>query len=203
MTREEKIKKLRLLKAQMEKDKGLPLRKGATQLVFGEGDPGAKIFFLGEGPGYWEDVKGRPFVGNAGVLLNKLLYSIKVPREKVFITNVVCFRPPANRDPSPEEITAFQPYIDEMLEIIGSRLVVTLGRFSMAKFIPGAKITLVHGRAFGVDWRGRKLTVVPMFHPAAALRNGEVLRQTKEDFLCLPEILKDSEKIEVKQMNLL
>lgn len=191
------------LKSEMEKA-SLPLKKGATNLVFGEGNPEAKIFFLGEGPGYWEDIKGRPFVGNAGGLLNKLLQSIKVEREDVFITNVVCFRPPGNRDPFPEEISAFQPYIDAMLEIIKPKAVVTLGRFSMTKFLPGAKISIVHGQVFDVNWKGRQIKVVPMYHPAAALRSGEVMQQIKEDFAKLPSILVPSqEKLDAKQMELI
>ena len=199
----DKLTKLRELKKKMKEDMSLPLRKTAVNLVFGEGSSDAKLLFLGEGPGYWEDQKGRPFVGNAGALLNQLLYSIKLPREEVFITNVVCYRPPENRDPLPEEIAAFEPYIDEMIEVIRPKVIVTLGRFSMAKFIPGVKITVVHGKPHGVDWKGRKLVVVPMFHPAAALRSGEVLRQAKEDFLKLPELVKDSQKIEVKQESLI
>ena len=203
MADEEKLKKLRELKKKMKEDTALPLRKSATNLVFGEGDPDAKLFFLGEGPGYWEDQKGRPFVGNAGALLNQLLYSIKLPREKVFITNVICYRPPENRDPLPEEIEVFAPYIDEMIDIIKPKVIITLGRFSMAKFIPGVKITVVHGQPRGVDWKGTKLTVVPMFHPAAALRAGEVLRQIKEDFQRLPEIVKGLERVEVEQIGLI
>jgi len=203
MVDEDKLTKLRELKKKMKEDMSLPLRKTAVNLVFGEGSSDAKLLFLGEGPGYWEDQKGRPFVGNAGALLNQLLYSIKLPREEVFITNVVCYRPPENRDPLPEEIAAFEPYIDEMIEVIRPKVIVTLGRFSMAKFIPGVKITVVHGKPHGVDWKGRKLVVVPMFHPAAALRSGEVLRQAKEDFLKLPELVKDSQKIEVKQESLI
>lgn len=186
----------------------LPLKKGATNLVFGEGNPDARIFFLGEGPGYWENMKGRPFVGNAGGLLNQLLQSIKLVREDVFITNVVCYRPPSNRDPLPEEISAFQPYIDAMLEVIRPKVVVTLGRFSMGKFLPGTKISIVHGKVFDVNWRGRQIKVVPMYHPAAALRNGNVMIQIKEDFLKLPELLKEellkevNSKIEAEQMEL-
>ncbi len=203
MVDEQKLNTLRELKKKMREDMNLPLRKSATNLVFGEGSPDAKLFFLGEGPGYWEDQKGRPFVGNAGALLNQLLYSIKLPREEVFITNVICYRPSENRDPYPEEIEAFEPYINEMIETIKPKVIVTLGRFSMAKFIPGVKITVVHGKPHGVDWKGRKLIVMPMFHPAAALRSGEVLRQIKEDFLKLPELIKRAEKVELKQMNLI
>src|SRR3989344_5465547 len=104
----DKSSELENLKKRMQKDKSLPLREGATNLVFGEGDPDAKVMFIGEGPGFWEDKKGRPFVGNAGALLNHLLQSIKLPREKVFITNIVHYRPPENRDPEATEISAFQ-----------------------------------------------------------------------------------------------
>lgn len=198
-----KREELGQLKREMEKA-SLPLKKGATNLVFGEGNPDAKIFFLGEGPGYYEDVKGRPFVGQAGALLNQLLQSIKVERKDVFITNVVCYRPPSNRDPLSEEIEAFQPYIDKMLEIIKPKVVVTLGRFSMAKFLPGVKISIVHGKVFDVNWKGRQIKVVPMYHPAAALRNGDVMFQIKEDFLKLPELLKEiNSKIDAKQIELI
>jgi DNA polymerase len=203
MEKNAKIKKLQEIKSRMERDKTLPLRKGATNLVFGEGNPNAKIFFLGEGPGYWEDAKGRPFVGNAGALLNQLLYSIKLPRQDVFITNIICFRPPANRDPLPEEIAAFAPYIDAIITTVNPGVIVTLGRFSMAKFLSGAKISLVHGEPHGVDWKGRELTVVPMYHPAAALRSGEILRQIKADFAQLPDIIKEALKVKAAQMNLI
>ncbi len=203
MTKEEKIKELTKLKEKMKADKGLPLRSGATNLVFGEGDPDAKIFCLGEGPGYWEDQKARPFVGNAGILLNKLLASIGIKREDVFITNVVCYRPPNNRDPEQTEIDAFQPYIDEMIEIIKPKVILTLGRFSMGKFLPGSRITSIHGKPHELKWKGRKITVVPMYHPAAALRRGDIMEQTKEDFKRLPEVLKEATKPEVKQMGLL
>jgi len=202
MTREEKIKKLRELKKAMEDDKSLPLKAGATQLVFGVGSPKTKILFIGEGPGYWEDQKGEPFVGNAGKLLDTALRSIKLPRREVFITNVVHHRPPNNRDPLPEEISAYGKYLDKIIEIISPKMIVTLGRFSMAKFLPNVKITLVHGKTYGVDWKERKIVVVPMFHPAAALRSVEVMRLFKEDFLKLPEILKEANKVEVKQMSL-
>ncbi len=206
MTREEKQKLLDDLKEKMLQDESLPLKKGATNLVFGEGNPLAQLFFLGEGPGHWEDIKARPFVGNAGALLNQLLYSIKVPREEVFITNVVCYRPPENRDPEPLEIAAFQKYIDEMIKIIGPKIIVTLGRFSMGKFLPGARISSVHGKTFRVNWKGSDTVVVPMYHPAAALRSGEVMAQIKADFLKLPGLIKEiensGEKLSSEQMSL-
>lgn len=191
-----KQKKLDALKRKMQEDMSLPLRSGATNLVFGEGNPNATFMFIGEGPGYWEDQKARPFVGRAGAFLNQLLESINLERKKVFITNVVCFRPPENRDPTPEEIAAFQPYIDRMIVTIDPKVIVTLGRFSMAKFIPGVYISSVHGEARFVDWGGKKITVVPMYHPAAGLRNEEVKRKTFEDFQKLPNII--NKKAEVK-----
>ena len=200
---EEKKEALLKLKKEMLEDKTLPLRRGATNLVFGVGDPGTKILFIGEGPGYWEDIKGEPFVGNAGKLLDSLLQMIKLPRQEVYITNVVHHRPPENRDPEPAEISAYGKYLDEIIETIKPKVIVTLGRFSMAKFLPGTKITSIHGKSYALNWKDRNLTVDPMYHPAAALRSSDVLRQIKEDFQGLPEILKkENQKIEVEQMNL-
>lgn len=190
-----KLEELNNLKKKMVADNNLPLKKGATNLVFGVGDPETKILFIGEGPGYWEDQKGEPFVGNAGKLLDKVLQSIKLPREKVYITNVVHHRPPENRDPLPEEIEAYGKYLDEIIKIINPKLIVTLGRFSMGKFLPSVKISAVHGRSFVVQFNGQDLTVIPMFHPAAALRAGAVMTMFKEDFSKLPEIIRATEKL--------
>jgi len=199
-----KTEKLDQIKKKMQEDLSLPLRKGSTNLVFGEGNPNAEIFFLGEGPGYWEDQKARPFVGNAGSLLNRLLQSIKLEREDVFITNVVCFRPPNNRDPLPEEISAFMPYIDEIIGTIEPKLIVTLGRFSMAKFIPNVFISSVHGRLFNIKWKDKDILVIPMYHPAAALRNGNVMNMIKNDFLTIPEVLKKvKSEVVIDQMSLI
>lgn len=197
MNKQDMLDKLR---AQILKDTSLPLRLTANNLVFGEGSPDAKIFLLGEGPGYWEDIKGRPFVGNAGKFLDQLLHSIKVKRSDVFITNVVCYRPPNNRDPLPNEIAAFQKYIDKMIEIINPKLIVTLGRFSMAKFIPGVKISQTHGKAYRVNFLGRMLIIVPMFHPAAGLRSLEIKRKTVEDFAKLGGLIEKVEEAKVQQM---
>lgn len=198
-----KQEELQGLKEKMERDGSLPLKKGATRLVFGVGDPSTKILFIGEGPGYWEDQKGEPFVGNAGSLLNRLLSSIELAREKVFITNVVHHRPPNNRDPEPSEIAAYGKYLDKIIEIISPKVIVTLGRFSMGKFIPGARISSIHGKIHKVKFKGRDVVVVPMFHPAAALRSGEVMRQIREDFLKLPEILEEVSQPKIEQANLL
>ena len=174
----------------MEADTSLPLRGGATQLVFGDGDPDTEILFIGEGPGYWEDQKGVPFVGNAGLLLNQILLKIGVERRNIYITNVVHHRPPENRDPTAEEIMAYQTYLDEIIKIIDPKMIVTLGRFSMGKFIPNVFISSVHGREKTVDWEGKYITVVPMYHPAAALRSTEVKLKLTADFERLPEVLK-------------
>lgn len=196
----DKAKLLADLKVKMEKDVTLPLRSGASQLVFGEGNPDAEVYFLGEGPGYYEDKAGRPFVGLAGQLLDKLIESIGMKRADVYISNVVRFRPPGNRDPEPDEIAAFAPYVDEEIKIIGPKIIVTLGRFSMGKFLPDAKISAVHGKKFVVDFSpvggqvlGKKQTVLPMYHPAAALRNGAILEVLKNDFNLIALTLKDSE----------
>jgi len=203
MTKELKTKKLKDLYIKMKADKTLPLQDGATNLVFGAGNPAAEIMLIGEGPGYWEDQKGKPFVGNSGKFLDQLLHSIELPRETVFITNVVNYRPPENRDPLPEEMAAFQPYIDKMINIIEPKIIITLGRFSMAKFIPGVKISDVHGKKKTINWKGRKMIIVPMYHPAAGLRNGEMKRKTIEDFSKIPNILTETKQIEVEQMELM
>jgi len=207
MNKKEKLEELRK-KALV--DKKLPLREGATNLVFGVGNPEAEILFIGEGPGYWEDIKAEPFVGNAGALLNRLLASIKLERTEVFITNMVMFRPLNNRDPEAGELVAFAPYVDAIIKIINPKIIVTLGRFSMAKFLPAARISNVHGRPQGVIWaQNEDLTVVPMYHPAAALRNGGILIQIQDDFKKLPAILlavknkTQSAKIKGEQIKLL
>lgn len=193
------------LKKDMTKDDSLPLRNTATNLVLGEGNLNTDMMFIGEAPGFWEDQKGRPFVGAAGKLLDKLLLSIKLPRSEVFISNVICYRPPENRDPTPEEISAFQPYIDRLIDIIKPLAIVTLGRFSMGKFLPGVKISSVHGKARAINWKGSEITIVPMYHPAAGLRNGSIKEQLLDDFRILPEILKTKEiekEKKVEQMQL-
>lgn len=204
-----KGKLLDKLQQKMEKDKSLPLKKGANRLVFGVGDPDTEILCIGEGPGYWEDQKGEPFVGNAGKLLDKLLDSINLERKDVYITNVVHHRPPENRDPLPEEIKAYGEYLDGIIRIIDPKIIVTLGRFSMGKFLPFVKISSVHGKVHKVKWEDKQVVVIPMYHPAAALRNPEVMRLERADFLKMPEILaslekeKKQEELEGEQMNLI
>lgn len=173
----------------MQQDKSLPLRDQATQLVFGEGDPDSKIYFLGEAPGFHEDRLGRPFVGQAGKLLEELIHSIGLTRDQVYISNIVRFRPPENRDPLPEEIEAFRPYVDQEIQIINAPIIVTLGRFSMNKFLPDTKISQIHGQVFEKTINSRPVTILPMYHPAAALRAGAVLDLLKADFLKIKQVL--------------
>lgn len=193
MSKQEQLDKL---KNEMERDESLPLKTSETNLVFGVGNPEAEILFVGEGPGFHENRLKEPFVGNAGMLLNKLLASINIPRPEVYITNVVHHRPPGNRDPEPSEISAYGKYLDKIIEIIDPKVIVTLGRFSMAKFLPNARISGVHGKKFEVNWNGKNILIVPMYHPAAALRSGAVMEQIKNDFLKLPEYLKEEEEKE-------
>lgn len=177
-----KQQQLNDLKTKMQQDMSLPLREQATQLVFGEGSPDAKIYFLGEAPGFYEDRDGRPFIGQAGKLLSQLIESIGLTRPEVYISNIVRFRPPENRDPLPEEIDAFKPYVDEEIMIIDAPIIVTLGRFSMNKFLPDTKISQVHGQIFDKNLNGKIVKILPMYHPAAALRAGAVMNLLKQDF---------------------
>ena len=209
MGKKSKRQKLTGLKNQMGEDESLPLRSGAINLVFGQGNIDSAIMFIGEGPGYWEDKKALPFVGNAGALLNQLLHSIELPREEVFITNVVHHRPPGNRDPLPEELLSYGKYLDKMIDIIKPSVIVTLGRFSMAKFLSGVTITSVHGKPRKVIWRDKEIVIIPMYHPAAGLRNGEIKRRLFGDFRKISEIMEkiselkvEKVKKEVKQMSL-
>lgn len=156
-----------------------------TQSVPGSGSPSAEIMFVGEGPGWHEDQQGLPFVGNAGKYLDFLLSQAGLVRADVFITNVVKCRPPGNRDPLPDEIVACGGYLDRQLAAIDPLLVVTLGRFSMARWFPGAKISRIHGQEKQFD----RLMVVPMYHPAAALRATAVKNDLEADFARLPAIV--------------
>jgi len=163
-----------------------PLGGLRTHAVPGEGPANAEIMFVGEAPGVHEDRQGRPFVGASGRLLEKLLAGIHFTREDVFITNVVKCRPPANRDPLPLEIESCIPWLHQQIEIIDPLIIVTLGRFSMAQFFPAsARITRVHGQPLVQDGRA----VVPMFHPAAALRNPNWMRDMIADFARIPDLL--------------
>ena len=162
-----------------------PLFRTATQAVPGEGSAESGILFLGEAPGFHEDQQGRPFVGAAGQLLDELLAGIGLDRSKVFITNVVRHRPPENRDPLPEEIAACDVWLRRHLEVLRPRVIVTLGRHAMGKWLPGESITRIHGKPRSVDG----LTIFPMLHPAAALRSPSLRPAMVADFAALAILL--------------
>lgn len=158
---------------------------GRKNSVPGEGQPNAEVMFIGEGPGFYENEQGRPFVGAAGKFLDELLQRAHLQREKVFITNVVKCRPPGNRDPLPEELAACNGYLERQIEAINPIVIVTLGRFSMAKFMGNVRISDVHGQSRWVNGR----LVVAMFHPAAALHQPSLKNAVLDDFGRLPGYL--------------
>jgi uracil-DNA glycosylase family 4 len=175
------------LSAQILADNICPdLAAQATQLVFGVGSPDAALVFIGEAPGKNEDLKGEPFVGAAGKFLNEMLAMIGLGRSDIYITNIVKYRPPNNRDPLPEEKQAFLPYLEKQLEIIKPKLVITLGRHSMDALLPqGLRISQVHGE----PKRYQGQVYLPLFHPAAALYNGGMRQTLIDDFAKIPAIL--------------
>lgn len=170
------------------------LHTGRTKSVPGEGHPDTEVVFVGEGPGMNEDRAGRPFVGRAGDLLVRMLGTVDWKRDDVFITNVVKCRPPDNRDPEPDEIEACLPYLQRQLAVIDPPLIVTLGRHSMARFIPDAKISQIHGTSHPVDpaTGASSAMVYAMYHPAAALRSSDVERQSFDDAAGIPAALLDA-----------
>ena len=165
------------------------LAKQATNLVMGDGNINADIVLIGEAPGKKEDETGLPFVGAAGKFLNEMLASAGMVRSDVYITNIVKYRPPENRDPKPEEKEAFWPYLVRQLDVIKPQIVVTLGRHSMEYFLPGVKISEIHGQPQHVSFGDIKIVVVPLYHPAAALYNGGMRATLIEDFNKLPKII--------------
>lgn len=178
---------LNAIKQQILDDKVAPeLAATATQLVFGDGNPDADIVFIGEAPGKNEDLKGVPFVGAAGKFLDEMLGLINLKRQDIYITNIVKYRPPTNRDPLPEEKSAFLPYLESQLEVIQPKLVVTLGRHSLNCFLPDLQIGQVHGQPKRYNSR----VYLPLFHPAAALYNGGMRQTLIDDFKLIPSIIK-------------
>jgi uracil-DNA glycosylase family 4 len=153
--------------------------------VPGEGPVNSEIMFIGEGPGFYENEQGRPFVGAAGKFLDELLHQIGMQRSDVFITNIVKCRPPGNRDPESGEIQACNDYLERQIQAINPKVIVTLGRFSMARFLPNAKISDVHGQAMSIKGR----LIVAMYHPAAALHQRSLQSTVEEDFARLPELI--------------
>lgn len=166
------------------------LSRTRTHAVPGEGNPHARVMLIGEGPGWHEDQQGKPFVGNSGKFLTELIARAGLQREDVFITNVVKCRPPSNRDPLPDEIHACSRYLERQIAAIDPDVIVTLGRFSMAKYFPGERISRIHGEPRKI---GRRL-VVPMYHPAAALHQGNLRGEIEADFAKLPKFLAEVER---------
>jgi len=181
--------RLQAIRAQVQQCRACPLSVGRTLAVPGEGPASSRVMFIGEGPGYHEDQQGQPFVGQAGKFLDELLACAGLKRAEVFITNVVKCRPPSNRDPEPEELKACDQYLNAQIEAINPCVIVTLGRFSMAKFVTNGKISQIHGRPHQVDGR----VVVTMYHPAAALHQPDLKKTLLEDFGRLKQFLQQAE----------
>lgn len=166
----------------------LPLTKKPEDIVPGEGNAAAKIMLIGEAPGHLEAVQRRPFVGRSGQLLRKTLTEVGLTPAEVYISNIVKARPPENRDPTPAEILAYKPFLDREIEILDPTLIITLGRFSMYKFLADVKVSMVHGRLHKVDWQGNNHYILPMYHPAAALRATRVKDMFIADFAKVKKI---------------
>jgi DNA polymerase len=180
------------LHAEIERCKNCELARHRTRVVPGEGPEDAKLLFIGEAPGWNEDQTGRPFVGAAGQYLDQLIGMIGYKRSQVFIANVIKCRPPENRDPMPGEIMACGRWLDRQLDLIKPRVIVTLGRFSMAKYFPGETISKVHGRSKRIGG----IIYFAMYHPAAALHQGNLRRVIEADILKLPAVLAEAIKME-------
>lgn len=187
MVKKSKQTKLDEIRQKIIDDKVCPeLATQATQLVFGDGRPDAEIVMIGEAPGKNEDIQGLPFVGAAGKFLDAMLEMIGLKRSDVYITNIVKYRPPDNRDPFPDEKEAFLPYLEAQLDTIQPKLTITLGRHSLNCFLPDLSISTVHGQP--KRYKGR--VFLPLFHPAAALYNGSMRQTLIDDFAKIPVILK-------------
>jgi DNA polymerase len=167
------------------------LHHGRTHAVPGEGPPGADIMFIGEGPGFHEDRQGRPFVGAAGKFLEELLADIGMTREQVYIANVIKCRPPGNRDPLTDELSTCEPYLERQIQLVKPKVVVTLGRFSMYRYFPGAAISKIHGQPKRVG----STLVGPMFHPAAALHQPKWRPLVEADFKKLPGLIAEAQSL--------
>ena len=199
MTKDEKQKALEKTASDLEASGGGTLGGPGINAVFGEGDPGAEIMFIGEAPGFHENEERRPFVGQAGKLLRRTLVENGFMEGEVYITNILKFRPPENRDPTPDEIEFFRPFLDKQIEIIDPKIIATLGRYSMYKFLgEGVSISRVHGQPRTINWGGKNITIFPMYHPAAALRAGDMMQAFEQDFEKLKALV-SGEKIEITQ----
>lgn len=176
---------LRAVATEVRACRACQLHLSRKNAVPGEGPAASELMFIGEGPGFHENEQGRPFVGAAGKYLEELLAKLGLSREQVFIGNVVKCRPPGNRDPLPEEIQACAGYLERQVDAIQPRVIVTLGRFSMARYFPNTRISDIHGQARTVNGR----MVVAMYHPAAALHQPSLRREIEADFARLPELI--------------
>lgn len=187
MTKSEKLAKLN---KQMSACSKCALRCNATQVVPGDGNAEAEIMFIGEAPGKKEDTLGIPFVGSAGKFLSVMLATIKLKREDIYIANVCKCRPPENRDPLPEEVVSCWPWLEKQIKIIDPKIIVTLGRHSLNRFLPEAKISEAHGRAFEINIpKIGKRKIFALYHPAAALYNGSMRETLLKDFKRIPKII--------------
>ena len=181
---------MELLNAKITECTACRLHETRTLTVPGDGDPDAELMCIGEGPGANEDQQGRPFVGRAGQLLGELLAEIGLSRPEVFVTNVVKCRPPGNRDPQPDEIGCCEVYLREQIEGIRPKLIVLLGRFATQYFLPDAKM----GEARGQPYQAGPWLILPVYHPAAALRNSNLMRTMRQDFAIIPALLATAER---------
>lgn len=189
-------KKIKHLNQEILHCKKCPLYKSRTRAVPGEGNLKAEIMLIGEGPGRNEDKQGKPFVGEAGKFLEKMLNSIELKREAVFITNIVKCRPPANRDPKPEEVSACWPYLESQIKIINPKLIVALGKHSLDKFLRGQKISQIHGKLKRIEIPPLgKIFIYASYHPAAALYRVTLAQDLKNDFKKIPKALKKIKEI--------
>lgn len=189
---EKKLKSLDQIRADiLSKNICLDLAQEAKNLVMGHGDLDAEIVFIGEAPGKLEDEAGKPFVGASGKFLDSMLEKIGLDRTNVFITNIVKYRPPKNRDPLQKEKEDFLPFLYREIELIKPKIIVTLGRHSMEFFLPGRLIGEVHGMAFDVDVNGHKMKLLPLYHPAAAMYKGSLRSTLEQDFLKIKKLIKN------------
>lgn len=190
-----KSEQLKKLNARMIKCKKCNLCLGCANVVFGSGNPKSKILFIGEAPGKKEDETGMPFVGSSGRILDKMLESINLKREDVYITNICKCHPPENRDPLPEEIQACFPWLEKQIEIIKPEIIVTLGKFALNSFLPNAKISEVHGEIITIEIpRIGKQKLFPLHHPAAARINKKTRALFEEDFKKIPKLLQSKKE---------
>jgi uracil-DNA glycosylase family 4 len=185
------VTELQALAAEITRCTKCLLHRGRTKAVPGEGPENADLMFIGEAPGFHEDQQGRPFVGAAGKFLEELVESIGLTRKDVYIANVIKCRPPGNRDPLPDEIEACKPFLDRQIELIQPKIVVTLGRFSMARAFPKARISRIHGQPRKIGG----IVYYPMYHPAAALHQPSLRRVIEEDMQRIPKLLMQADQM--------